>query len=274
MRPDLFLRLLAEQTGERLWAIDLDHLGAAAAAPAQREPALGVAVLPLQGVLTPRAVKFFGMTLSPGLEGFRASLAAAVADPNVGAIVLDVHSPGGPIGGLAETGAAVKAASAIKPVVSIADSCMASAAYWIASQANQVWASPSADVGSIGVMGQHIDATGALEQDGLKSTLIRSKSAPKKNEANPYEALSDEALAYLQSQCDDAEDDFIGQVAAGRGVSQDKVRADFGQGRMLNAAKALKAGMVDKIGTMADVAQSLRTKSGGMRRRFSALSFT
>lgn len=275
MRPDLLLRLLAEETGERLFALDL----AAAAGWQAREPGSQVkapekiAVIPLQGVLSANGVRFFGRQLTPGMNTFRQSLSAAVANADVGAIVLDVDTPGGTVAGTPETAAAVKAAAAVKPVVAMVDSIGASAGYWIASQAGQIWMQPSAEVGSIGVMATHVDMSGALEQAGVKPTVIRSKSAPLKNEASPFEPLSEEAQAALQSRADELEDEFLATVAGGRKTSVDTVRASYGQGRMLSSSKALAAGMVDRVGTMSDLLGSMRTQSGGVRRRYSALAF-
>jgi ClpP class serine protease len=62
-------------------------------------------------------------------------------------------------------------------------------------------------------------------------------------------------------------------IAAGRKVAADKIAADFGKGRMMSAAKAKDAGMVDRVGTMAELLGSLRTQAGSVRRRFSAVLF-
>lgn len=274
MRPDLLLRLLAEETGERLFALDL----AAAAGWSARESGSvkapdKVAILPLQGVLSANGVRFFGRQLTPGMNTFRQALAAAVASPEVGAIVLDVDSPGGTVAGTPETAKAVKIAAASKPVIAMVDTMCASAAYWIASQAGQIWAQPSAALGSIGIMATHMEISGALEQAGVKATVIRSKNAQFKNEANPFEPLSDEALAALQAAADEAEAGMVSTIGAGRKLAADDVVRNFGKGRVMTAAKAQAAGMVDKIGTMAEALASLRTQSGTLRRRYSALAF-
>ncbi len=273
MRPDLLLRLLAEASGETLWAIDMERIAHEARSGPQADAPTTVAVLPLYGVLSPNGIRFMGRQYGPGLNTFRDALAAAASNPEVGAIVLDIDSPGGPVSGVAETAAAVKAAAQVKPVVAMADSICASAAYWIASQAGQFWMSPSAMVGSIGVMGTHMDYSEALAAEGIKPTTIVSRSAPYKNELSSHRPLSEAAATNLQSLADSQEDDFIATIAQGRKTTQDAVRSDFGQGRMLLARAAVNAGMVDKIGSMSDVLASLRTKAGGVRRRMSALAF-
>ena len=277
MRPDAFLRLLAEETGETLWALDLERLGCQTRETALRTESGGgsggIAVVPLQGVLTPNGVRFMGRQLTPGMSTFRTQLAEAVANPDVGAIILDVDTPGGTLKGTSETAAAVAAANQVKPVIAVVDSLGASAGYWIASQARQIWMTPSAEVGSIGVMAQHIDVSGQLDRIGVKSTMIRSKGAPFKNEANSFEPLSEEALAHLQGKADTAEDEMTGTIAKGRNLDQDKVRADFGMGRIMGPSQAMTARMADRTGAMAEAVASLRTQRGTLRRRFSAGAF-
>jgi signal peptide peptidase SppA len=276
MRPDLLLRLLAEETGERLFALDL----AAAAGWQAREPGSAapkapdkIAIIPFHGVQTANGMRFMGRQYTPGMNTFRQALAGAAANPEVGAVVIDMDSPGGTVAGTPETAAAVAQANGVKPVVAMVDTVCASAAYWVASQCSQIWAQPSAELGSIGVQGTHVDMSGALDQAGLKATIVRSKNAPFKNEANPFEPLSEEALAALQASADEAEDGMFAAIAGGRKVAADKARADFGKGRMMSAARARDAGMLDRVGTMAELLGSLRTQTGAVRRRFSALAF-
>jgi signal peptide peptidase SppA len=248
--------------GRGLLAVDEGRLLHQARAAVSGAPAPSqIAVLPLFGPVQNRGWN--------GMDAFRAALASAVANPEVGAIVLDIDSPGGTYAGTPETAAAVRSAAAQKPVTAVVDSLAASAAYWIASQAGSVVVSPSADVGSIGVLSVHLDFSQMLEQDGVKPTIIRS--VPYKAEGNPFEALSPEARANIQAEVDTAHEAFVRDVAAGRKVSMAKVREDFGKGRTVNAQRAVDLGMADRIGTMADVLGGARTRHAFRRR--SALAF-
>src|SRR5215467_6271108 len=130
------------------------------------------------------------------MDGIRARLEAAAANPDVSAIVLDVDSPGGTVAGTPETAAAVRRAAEVKPVVAVANSLAASAAYWIASQASSLVVGPSADVGSIGVISAHIDRSKMLEDMGLRVTVV--SAGRYKAEGNPFAPLSDEAKANMQ----------------------------------------------------------------------------
>jgi hypothetical protein len=275
MRPDLLLRLLAEETGERLFALDLAAASGWQAREASAAPAAAdkIAIIPFHGVQTANGFRFMGRQYTPGMNTFRQALGRAPRQPR-GRRRRDRHGQPGRHGRRHARDHGRRAeTNAVKPVVAMVDTLCASAAYWVASQCSQIWAQPSAELGSIGVQGTHVEMSGALDQAGLKATIVRSKNAPYKNEANPFEPLSEEALAALQASADEAEDVMMAAIGAGRKVAADKVRADFGKGRMMSAARAKDAGMVDRIGTMAELLGSLRTQSGSVRRRFSALAF-
>lgn len=251
-------------SGERILALDVERVGRAGRADAGVDAPRSIAVMKLHGAVTPRGTS--------GMEGFRARLQSMVDNPDVGAIVLDIDSPGGTVAGTAETGDAVRAAAAVKPVVAIADTLAASAAYWIASQASQLWVTPSGEVGSIGVFGVHLDVSKALADAGVVPTIIKSEDSPYKAELTPFQPLSDEALANVQGRTNAELVNFHRAVAQGRNVSVDRVKSEFGQGRTVSAQRAVELGMADRVGTMSDVLNSLRTKSGMVRRR-TALAF-
>lgn len=110
----------------------------------------------------------------------------------------------------------------------------------------------------------HNDISSLKEKIGVKTSLI---SAGKyKVEANPYEPLSDEARAHIQETVDDYYGMFIGDVAKARGVEASAVRAGYGEGRMLTAKRALKAGMVDRIETFDETAARLARSASSPRR--------
>jgi capsid assembly protease len=220
-----------------------------APAPAQG----GVAVIPLTGVITPQGslLSFLFGGAPGGLLTFREQLDAAMASSDVSSILLDVDSPGGLVDQVPETAAAVRAASAVKNVVAIADTKMLSAAYWIASQASEVVVTPSGYAGSVGVYRVHVDESGLNEQLGLKVTYV---SAGKyKTEGNPDEPLDDAAREAWQAAVDDLYGQFVGDIALGRKTSVEAVRAGFGEGRSLGAQRAVEAGLADRVATFDDV---------------------
>lgn len=167
------------------------------------------------------------------------------ADPDIGTIILDVDTPGGSVMGTIEAADAVWAARRKKKVVALINPLCASAGYWIASQAGEILAVPSADVGSIGVYQLHVDCSAALADAGIKPTFIYAGEF--KVEANPFEPLSDDAKAYRQGEVDSIYSAFIKAVARGRGVSAEEVLNNFGKGRCMLAPAAKKAGLIDEI---------------------------
>ena len=231
-----------------------------------------VALLSLYGVIAPRAsmVQSISGPSGTGLDEFSSMLQNAVDDPEVGSIVIDINSPGGTVDMVPETGDRIRRARESKPIYAVSNTQASSAAYWLASQATELVASPSAEVGSIGVYAAHQDISGELEQKGRKVTLI---SAGKfKVETSPFGELTDEARASIQESVDEYYGMFVDAVAKGRGVKSSVVREGYGEGRSLSAKKALAAGMIDRIDTLeGTVSRALR--GGAPPRRGRASSF-
>jgi signal peptide peptidase SppA len=182
------------------------------------------------------------------VEGLRADFRTAMADPDVARIVFDVDSPGGSVEGIEELGEEIRAARGQKPMTAVANYLMASAAYWLASQADEIVASPSSLVGSIGVYAVHQDWSGAYEQAGVKPTLI--KAGKYKAEGIDFEPLSEDAIAHFQESVDDSYEAFTAAVAKGRDTTPAAVRSGYGEGRALTARRAKAEGLVDRIDTL------------------------
>lgn len=222
-----------------------------------------VAVLPLFGVIGHRMNAMSSMSGGTSTEKFASLFANALEDPNVRAIVLDIDSPGGTVQGVSELASQIYKARGTKPIVAVANALAASAAYWIASAADEIVAPPSGEVGSIGVFVIHTDVSKAEAADGVTHTII--KAGKYKAEGNPYEPLSEEARAAAQEYVDGYYGMFVGAVAKNRGVSVGDVRSGYGEGRTLRAADALKAGMIDRVGTLDSVLVGLGAKSAPKR---------
>jgi len=215
--------------------------------PAQRVEG-DIAVLPLFGVIVPRANLMSEVSGATSAERFGATFKQLINDSNVGAVVLDVDSPGGAVTGVDELSQIIHDARGQKPIIAVANHLAASAAYWIATAAGELVVTPSAEVGGIGVFAAHEDMSAALEQAGIKTTLI---SAGKfKTEASPYEPLTVEARAAIQQRVDEYYAAFTKAVARNRGVPAAQVRDGFGEGRVVGARQAVSLGMADRVATM------------------------
>jgi len=213
----------------------------------------GIAVLPLYGVITQRGnmVEDISGPGSTSTQKFTSALRQVLADDTVAQVLIDIDSPGGSVYGVSELAAEIMKARTQKPVVAVANSLAASAAYWIGCAAGEFYVTPGGEVGSIGVWQAHFDYSKALEEEGVKPTLI---SAGKfKVEGNPYAPLDAEAQAFMQSRVDDYYGAFVKAVTKGRGVAVSDVRDGMGEGRVLGADAALAQKMVDGIATFDEV---------------------
>ena len=220
----------------------------------------GIAVLPLYGVVTQRGnmVDDISGPGSSSTQQFTSVLRQMLADDTVGQILIDIDSPGGSVYGVSELASEIIKARAQKPVIAVANSLAASAAYWIGCSASEFYVTPGGEVGSIGVWQAHFDYSKALEEDGVKPTLISSGKF--KVEGNPYVPLDEQAQAFMQSRVDDYYNAFVEAVALGRGVSINDVKTGMGEGRVLGAEAALAQNMVDGIATFDDVLAKMQAK--------------
>lgn len=217
-----------------------------------------IAVLPLQGVISHRMGGMSEMSGGMSTERFGKMFDEALNDESVSAIVADVDSPGGTITGVTELFEKIVSARGKKNLYAHVNGLGASAAYHILSAFDEVWASPSASVGSIGVIASHLDTSKADEKLGLTRTTI----AAGKYKAEGWGPLSDETKAWMQERVDTAYGVMVKDIATGRNVDVKAVRDGFGEGRVLFAKDALKAGMIDKIGTFDELVGKLTGRRG------------
>jgi len=203
------------------------------------------------------------------IQKLTAAFRDAMADDAVGSIVFQIDSPGGSVYGVKELADEIyEARGQGKQIIAVADPMAASAAYHIASAADEIVVLHSGEVGSIGVLAAHVDYSEAEEKCGVKTTLI---SAGKfKVEGNPYEPLTDDARAAIQSDVDDYYELFVDAVARNRGVSAQDVITGYGEGRCLTAKNAVAAGLADRIDTFDNVISGLLAPDSRSRARHRA----
>lgn len=211
--------------------------------------ATGIAVLPIYGTLVRRTV---GLEAESGMASYQelaTMLDAAVADPNVAAILLDIDSAGGESGGVFDLADRVAAAAKRKPVWALANDMAFSAAYAIGSAASRFIVTRTGGVGSIGVIAMHADQSVKDAKDGVHYTTVFAGA--RKNDLNPHEPISDEAHAFLKNEVERVYGLFVDTVALNRGVSADAVRAT--EASIYYGADAVAAGLADAVGTFDDV---------------------
>lgn len=224
------------------------------------------AIVPVRGLLGPT-----GMGARTETNILAERIRSLAADPKVGAIVLDIQSPGGYVFGTQEAGDAIFEARSAKPVVAVANTYAYSAAYWLASQCSAFFATPSGEVGSVGVRLAHSDQSEFENKIGIKTTLIASH--PDKISAHPYAPLADVDLQELQALVDDSNVKFIAAIARGRGMTASQVPGVHGSGKSFSAEKATTNGAIDGVMTLRDVVakySSSRARLSLMKRQAAA----
>lgn len=201
-----------------------------------------IAVLNVGGFLT-KGRSYFGTSTVQ----LRQELKQAAADPTVSGILLAVESPGGTVAGTAELAAEVQAAKRKKPVWAQVQDLAASAGYWIAASADQVWANqPTALVGSVGTILTVVDVSAAMEKDGVKvNTITTGELKPAGVFGTPF---TDAQRAMLQAVVDDTQAQFDAALVSGRGLSAEQLKEVKGGG-IYTASRAKSLKLVDGIRT-------------------------
>jgi capsid assembly protease len=230
----------------------------------------GVAVLHVNGVMAKRMNMFTQISGGVSTQLAIRDLEQAVQDTSVHSIVQVYDTPGGTVDGTLAFADAIKKASAVKPVVALADGMMASAGYWSGSSARGVYITESTTaVGSIGVASQHVDVSAADQQSGIKRTDIFAGKY--KRIASENGPLTEAGRKSIQDQVDYIYSLFVQAVAANRGVSIDRVLRDMADGRVFYGEQAIAAGLVDGVSTLDElIAQLNRERSAGVAPRGAA----
>ena len=196
------LDVILSVVGQRIGMADMPSMPTMDMAVYQRPPAAsapdGIAVISIHGSLVKRSL---GMEAASGLTSYgeiSAMLDAALADPQVSGILLDIDSPGGEASGSFELARRVRDVAAVKPVWAVANDAAYSAAYAIAASAQRLFVTETGGVGSIGVIALHVDQSVKDAKDGYRFTAVTAGAH--KNDYSPHEPLSDSA-ARAASAC-------------------------------------------------------------------------
>jgi signal peptide peptidase SppA len=204
------------------------------------------AFIPIYGVIAKRSSMVNNISQPSGtsIEEIRKDFRHALASKEVSRIVLDIDSPGGSVDGVAEMAELIFESRGAKPVIAYADGMMASAAYWIGSAADAVYASKSSDVGSIGVYATLFDYSVAYHNAGIKPEII--KAGRNKATGHPLKPLTEDDRAVVQEEVNDIYDMFVESVARQRGMSLEAALS-VATGRVYIAGRGLKLKLIDGI---------------------------
>ncbi|MFZ5792102.1 MAG: S49 family peptidase [Pseudomonadota bacterium] len=215
----------------------------------------GIAIVPVLGPLVARndwLSALFGAISYGDLVG---AVAQAFADDAVRAVVLEVDSPGGEVAGLFDAVAAlgVLKEGHGKPLHAIANEAALSAAYAIASAADRLIVTRTAETGSIGVVAVHVDESGADRQAGLAWTYVFA--GERKIDGNEHQPLSDRARTAMQADVDRLHAELCSLVAANRGTTPEAIRST--DAAIYRGELAVAAGLADGVGTLDSVLSGL-----------------
>lgn len=182
-----------------------------------------------------------------GEGSMRRSLQKARNDKNVKAIVLRINSPGGNALTSELIWRELELTKKVKPIVVSMGDYAASGGYYIACNANKIYAEANTITGSIGVFGILPNFTQAAKKIGLNVEQV--KTNPNASEYSPFKPLDNNYRAFAQEGVEKIYATFVNRVSAGRKLTFEQVDA-IGQGRVWSGQDALKIGLVDKIGGM------------------------
>lgn len=242
--------------------IDIQQLSAATGISFDNQPKGytiqdGVAVISIDGVIAKKMNLMTKISGGVSTDMIGRDFSAAMNDRAVEAIVLAIDSPGGTVDGTPELAQLIASARGKKPICAVTDGMMCSAAYWIGSAADCInISSEVAMVGSIGVVTQHVDVSGAEAKQGIKTTEIYAGKY--KRIASQYAPLTPEGRASIQDAIDHVYSVFVDTVAANRGTDSADVIGRMADGRVFHGSQAIQAGLVDGVSTLADTIDQAR----------------
>lgn len=219
----------------------------------------GIAVVPVLGPLVARGdwlTELFGASVYGEVGD---AVEAALADPAVRGVLLEIDSPGGEVAGMFDLvdrlGALRQGAG--KPLWAVASESATSAAYAIASTAERIYVTQTGEVGSIGIVTAHADRSGADAKAGLAWTFVHAGA--RKLDGNPHQPLSDPARTAIQADVDALYDQLVGLVARNRNLTPEAVRGT--EAAIYRGRAGIAIGLADRIGTvetaLADMATAL-----------------
>ena len=212
----------------------------------------GVAIIPIKGVISREISDMERISGACDVNDVAEMIDEAESDINILAVVFDVDSPGGGVEGVEEL--ADKIYGMKKPCIAQTSGMSASAAYWLSSAADMIYATASSTVGSIGVYLPVLDESRAYEQVGLYVDLIKSKKTPYKGAGYPGTSLTEEQRNDFQAGVDYLYERFSGAVKKYR----KQASADAMDGRTFFGSQAIEYGLIDAVASFEQAVNDAR----------------
>ena len=189
-------------------------------------------------------------------EFINAALKAAFEDDGAKAVVLLINSPGGsPVhAGMINDEIRRLKVKHKKPVYAVVEETCASAAYYIAAAADQIFVDKASIVGSIGVLMDGFGFTGLMDKLGVERRLMTA--GENKGFLDPFSAQTDKQRAYAQAMLNQIHQQFISVVKAGRGQRLKETPEMF-SGLFWTGQQAIELGLADQLGGLDFVAREI-----------------
>lgn len=192
-------------------------------------------------------------------EPFIKELKQVDDNSSIKAIVLRIDSPGGAVAASQEIFEQVKKIKETKKIVVSMGTVAASGAYYIASCAHKILASPGTITGSIGVIMESFDVGELMRWAHLESRVL--KSGKFKDTGSIYRELTPEERVYLQTLLDNMYQQFMGAVSEGRNIPLEEIKK-LAEGKVYTGEQALKVRLVDGYGTLYDAIDEAKKLAG------------
>ncbi len=250
IRPEkleTILGIIGERIGLEENEVDISAL-AGQAGSKNRSAAItsqDIAVIPIYGTLAYRTQGLQSLSGLTSYNSVRDSFREAMANPGAAAILLDIDSPGGETAGLFDLVDEIYSARGTKPIYAYANESAFSAAYGIASAADEIIIPRTGGVGSIGVVTVHVDVSKADEKAGYKYTPIYSGA--RKIDFYRHRPLSDQARDAIQKESDRIYDIFTATIARNRKVRMSLRQIKDTEAGIYMGEEAVEIGLADHV---------------------------
>ncbi|MAG77762.1 signal peptide peptidase SppA [archaeon] len=215
-----------------------------------------IAVIPIKGMITLEGGSSLLTTTTSGTE-IVAKIKDAQDDNQIKAIVLEINSGGGTVLGSKIVADAIKETE--KPVIAVISEYGASGAYWIASQADLIYADDLSFVGSISVLGSHLEFSGLLEDYNV--TYRRLVTGEYKDIGSPYKEMSIQEEFLIQERLQGIHDYFVQEVATGRNLTIEQTN-ELADGLFYLGYEAKELKLIDELGDREDAIEKAKQLAG------------
>ena len=219
-----------------------------------------ISVIPVYGSLVHRSLGLRPESGMRSYESIRSDFRRALNDPDTVGILFDIDSPGGEVSGLFDLVDEIYQARGTKPIFAVANEVALSAAYAIASAADETYLPRTGWVGSIGVIAVHVDQSAFDAKMGFRYETI--SAGAREADFSPHGGLNDEARAFLQATVNETYDVFVKAVARNRNLPEEAIRST--DAAIYHGINAVQAGLADGVLTVDQAIQKLIRKGGNM----------